>query len=105
MKEYYVYAHFTGDSLNKVVLNETRSKMRESRRGHTPNLGKVKTVEAKLKVSRSIINCRGEVFSSLKQASKVVGIGNTTICECLKGRSNSAGKYSDGTRIKWKYIS
>lgn len=54
--------------------------------------------------ARSVINCKGEVFRCITSAAEHYGLyrdGNiNAVCS---GKRNYAGKYPDGTRIKWKY--
>ena len=55
--------------------------------------------------ARPIVNCRGEIFSTATEASTAYGLfrdGNiNAVC---RGKRKSAGKYSDGVKIKWKYV-
>lgn len=54
--------------------------------------------------SKSVINCRGDIFNNITDAAEQFGLyrdGN--ISSVCKGRRKSAGKYEDGTTIKWKY--
>lgn len=52
-----------------------------------------------------VISCRGDIFTTLGEAAKFAGIkSNSGICLCCKGLKNYAGKYKDGTPIKWKYL-
>lgn len=50
-----------------------------------------------------VINCRDEVFNSMKEAAKKYGVSHSNIAAVCKGRKNSAGKYEEGNSIKWKY--
>lgn len=52
--------------------------------------------------SKKVVNCRGEVFELMKEAASEYSISHSGITKaCKKGLT--AGTYSDGTRIKWKY--
>lgn len=53
--------------------------------------------------AKRIINCRGEIFDTLKDAGKAYNISWTGISRVCRGKGQSAGTYKDGTRIKWKY--
>lgn len=45
----------------------------------------------------------GEVFSSLEEAAKKVGlIGTSHISQCLSGSRQTAGKLADGRKCHWK---
>lgn len=52
--------------------------------------------------SKSVVNCRGEVFSTIKEAARVYGISRSTLRDALNNRRDTAGKYKDGTKINWK---
>ncbi|MCK5605518.1 hypothetical protein KAR91_26735, partial [Candidatus Pacearchaeota archaeon] len=55
---------------------------------------------------KPVINCRGEIFPSLTEAVNYYHMkGHTGISACLSTppRSKSAGKYLDGTPVKWEY--
>lgn len=49
-------------------------------------------------------NCRGQEFPSIGAAARYFRIGHANIYSCLRAQSKnrSAGKYSDGTKVKWK---
>lgn len=52
----------------------------------------------------SVINCRGEVFKTATEASQRFNLRDPSgICKVCKGRLKWAGKYPDGTYIKWNY--
>jgi len=50
-----------------------------------------------------VVNCRGEVFKSIEEASNKSGIYASGISASCNGIQKTAGKYEDGTRIKWNY--
>lgn len=54
--------------------------------------------------SRSVINCRGEIFTTAKEATKKYNMRSQSgICQACRGITKSAGQYEDGTPIKWTY--
>lgn len=53
--------------------------------------------------SKKVINCRGEVFDTVTEASEKYGVSQTGISRVVRGKRLHAGKYPDGTSIKWKY--
>jgi hypothetical protein len=53
--------------------------------------------------SKAVINCRGEVFETVTDASIKFNRSTNNISRACKGQLNHSGKYPDGTRIKWKY--
>ena len=54
--------------------------------------------------AKSVVNCRGEVFSTTKEAAKAFNIRSKShISAVCKGTRNSCGKYLDGTPVKWYY--
>ena len=55
-------------------------------------------------LSKSVVNCRGDIFNSVREAANKYGLASPThISRVCKGLQKSAGKYPDGTKIKWKY--
>lgn len=44
-----------------------------------------------------------KIYSSIKEAERELGIPNTNIVECCKGKLKSAGKLN-GMKLHWKYI-
>lgn len=95
--------------LGKKHTIETRKKMSKKLIGNTRGLGSKRTLEHRKKISefhsKPVINCRGEIFHSLKEAvihfnlKDVSSIGK---CISTPPRNKSAGRYPDGTKIKWK---
>jgi hypothetical protein len=56
--------------------------------------------------AQKVINCRGDIFDTIKSAEYTFGIrGVGSIWKACTGRRKSAGKYSDGSPIKWRYYS
>ena len=53
--------------------------------------------------ARSIRNCRGEIFTTTKFAAISYSVKSCTVSNALRGRISTAGKYSDGTPVKWYY--
>jgi hypothetical protein len=53
--------------------------------------------------SKVVINCRGEEFPTIRSACLKYSIGRVTLSSAINGERVHAGKYEDGTRIKWKY--
>lgn len=53
--------------------------------------------------SKAVVNCRGEVFSTITEASIKLKVDYSTLRKALNGKGRSAGKYSNGESIKWKY--
>jgi hypothetical protein len=112
-----------------IVSEETRRKQSESRTGSGNGMyGKTHSDSAKAKMSKAkkgkpgrvlydweienlkevnkkkIINCRGEVFNSLKEAFPKFQLkSHTSISQQLNGKQETAGKYPDGTKVKWRY--
>lgn len=52
---------------------------------------------------KPIINCRGDIFESIKSASEALNIKSSSISACCRGLTKYSGKYSNGDKIKWKY--
>lgn len=101
----------TGDKNNMFGQNhteESKSIMSECQKGSKNSMaGKKHTAEARVKMCntglKSFINCRGEVFASGKLAAEAFNVSATGITCNAKGKAKSAGKYSDGSKIKWAY--
>ena len=107
MKWHFVYAHYTlntneclqyGDKGDYSVSPETRAKMSKAAMGRLPwNKGKLSP-----STSKSVINCRGQVFASATVAANTFGLkSHTGISSNINGKYKSSGKYSDGTKIRW----
>lgn len=54
--------------------------------------------------SKSIVNCRGEVFETVTDASIKYHRSTSNISRACKGAIKYSGKYEDGKPIKWKYL-
>ena len=101
--------------LGRVIGDKARRKISEANKGNTYRLGKAHTEESKVKMSestkgnkhpraRAVINCRGEIFDTAKEATLAIGLkGATNVAKACRLEQESAGKYEDGTKIKWKY--
>lgn len=54
--------------------------------------------------AKAVINCRGEIYTTAKEA----GIKNSAcpsgISKVCRGKSKHCEKYSDGSLIKWEYL-
>jgi len=54
--------------------------------------------------AKSVVNCRGEVFGTVKEAADAYGMKSSSgVSAVCRGLRESSGTYKDGTRIKWKY--
>jgi len=53
---------------------------------------------------RVVQNCRGEVFKKVTDAANRYGVETTNISKSCKDNKYSAGRYGDGTLIKWNYV-
>lgn len=97
-----------GDGNGKKRSQETKAKISASNMGNSHNLGRKHTQAFRDKVSlnksKSVINCRGEIFKSATAAAKAFELKNPSgISMNILGKKKSAGKYIDGTKIKWSY--
>lgn len=45
----------------------------------------------------------GEIFDSIKEASRQTGANQSHIVECCRGKRKSAGKDKDGNKLIWEY--
>lgn len=107
--------------LGKKHTIESKQKISEFRKGKTASIetklklskahkGKTVSEETRKKMSeaqsKSVINCRGKVFSSQKEAAKYFNLKSArgiSACISLNQRRKTAGKYPDGTPIKWSF--
>lgn len=46
-----------------------------------------------------------KIYKSAMLAGKELGIDNSTISKCCKGKNKTAGKLPDGTKLHWEYAS
>ena len=44
-----------------------------------------------------------KVFDSITNAGRFYNVDKSQISACCKGKLKSAGKLSDGTKLKWQY--
>jgi group I intron endonuclease len=71
---------------------ETKQKISKAHKG------KIVSEETKIKISKRVICIEtGEIFNSIKNASKVKNIDASSISACCKGKLKTAGK------LHWKY--
>lgn len=51
-----------------------------------------------------VVNCRGKTFNTINEAARFYNITKkSNIGQCCLGNRSSAGKYLDGTSIKWRF--
>jgi hypothetical protein len=53
--------------------------------------------------ARIVINCKGEVFTTAKEAALTYKVDPSSITKACKGKIRHSGKYSDGKPITWNY--
>lgn len=53
--------------------------------------------------AKSVVNCRGEVFPTIKDAALHYSIDPSSLAKVCKGKYRYAGKYEDSEPIHWKY--
>lgn len=90
-------------ALLRKQTEETKRKISEYSKTRigckNPFYGKHHTEETKKKISKKIICVEtNELYYSIKEASDITKIGRTSINNCLKGWTNTAGGFH------WKYI-
>lgn len=91
------------------VSRSTRNKMRDAHIGKTLKPSTIDKMKANRAGSgnlraKSVINCRGEVFSTTKEAAEHFNLKSKChISAVCKGTRKHSGKYEDGTPIKWRY--
>lgn len=94
--------HKNGNKKDNRVRNLEWCTYKENNR-HAIKMG-LSPVKGDKPNARKVINCRGQIFETTIEAAKVFNLfrdGN--ISAACSGKRNYAGKYPDGTRIKWKY--
>lgn len=53
--------------------------------------------------ARIVINCKGEVFTTAKEAALTYKVDPSSITKACKGKIRHSGKYPDGKPITWNY--
>lgn len=95
-----------GEGENRIVFEETRKKMSETHKGRKRRKHTKKTIEKRSEANKKpVINCRGEIFSSVKEAANHFNLtSGTSISACIAHplKNKSAGKYPDGP-VKWSF--
>ena len=99
----------------KKMSDKSKKKMSESHKGKklsaetkkklsNAQKGKDFSDIHRAKLSKKVVNCRGEVFESGLIAAETFGLkSSSAITNNLKGCSKSAGKYSNGDKIVWSF--
>ena len=99
----------------RVHSEETRAKVSEANKGNKKSLGNKHSEESKAKMSeatkgsnnpraKKVVNCIGEIFNTCLEAAQAYNLkSNAGVVNACKGNCKSAGKYSDGSKIKWQY--
>lgn len=54
-------------------------------------------------MAKKVVNCRGEEFTTAKEASSKYNISRGNLSEACNGKRNYCGKYKDGTPIRWSF--
>lgn len=105
-----------GRGKNHRPSEETKRKISESAKGKHKGqnsvwYGKHFSEEHKQKLSRSNPNSKtvicittGKCYRSTKEIERITGIAQCSISKVCNGNRNYAGKLSDGTPLKWKYV-
>lgn len=71
---------------------------------HAVDTGLYKCIGSDNHQAKTVINCRGEIFHSIIEAGNHFGLSNVSrIGDVCAGKRKHAGKYPDGTLIKWEY--
>lgn len=71
---------------------------------HSVDTGLYKCKGADNHQAKAVVNCRDEVFETIAEAAKKYSMKSTSgISATCRGLRESAGKYEDGTKIKWRY--
>lgn len=91
-----------GDRCNAIVSAKTKRKISLAGKKRQPVKHTKETRTAmSIDKSKSVINCRGEIFKSALEAGRIIGISNSNINCNIKGYRLSAGKYEDGAKTRW----
>ncbi|MCK5616610.1 hypothetical protein KAR91_82885 [Candidatus Pacearchaeota archaeon] len=107
----------TKDKLSKAKsgfkhTEKSRRKISEAGKGNTNTLGHKLTIEHRKKISdtrekKSVINCRGERFSSITEAAKHFNLKcRCSISRCMNEHHSyykTAGRYPDGSKVTWSW--
>tara|TARA_R100001086_G_scaffold249961_1_gene192067 strand:- start:2241 stop:2630 length:390 start_codon:yes stop_codon:yes gene_type:complete len=90
----------------------TQASVSEIHRGHKWNWltgrrgenNKYSKKGSKNPAAKKVINCKGEVFDTIKEAAAKYRVDSSSLSKVCKGLRNSLGKYKDGSSIKWSYV-
>lgn len=94
----------------KKASNETKQKMSENhadvsgKNNPMYNKGYLFKGENNPRARSIICITTGRIFYTIKDGAKYYGVFATDVTKCCKGKTKSAGKLSDGTKLVWKYI-
>ena len=95
--------HKDGNKSNNHVDNLEWSTAAENVQ-HSISTGLVCNTGSDSTSAKPIVTCRGDEFGSAVEAAHHFGMPNhRNISKVCKGVRQHSGKYSDGTKIKWKY--
>lgn len=59
---------------------------------------------AKSNLQVEVVNCRGEKFKTVTQAALAYRTTTSNICKSCKNENKHSGRYSDGSLVKWEYV-
>ena len=99
-------------NLGRKNSDEVRARMSAAQKGiprtHKTTAGLVRPQSVRDAISRTlsvpVINCRGQIFKSGKEAAEVLGLNTAHgIYRNIKGINKWSGKYPDGNKIQWKH--
>lgn len=112
-----MYGKSSWDYMSEETRRKTKEKISKANKGeNNPMYGKNHTKESRKKMGRTgkehsgakavICLTTEKIFSTVKEGSKYYEIkGNSIVNECCAGKHKFAGKLTDGTLLKWMYLS
>lgn len=88
--------HYEEGNIEWIPRSENTKKMHKD----NPDVWKKGTEVSK----KPVVDCRGNKFDSVSEAGWQTDIAHQSISSCCLGKLQSAGKYPDDTKRRWKFI-
>ena len=111
--ENQIHAYKIGLAVPYKHTDESKEKIRKSKEGKSRTNSTKEKIRKTLKEKyigdknpnskKVICITTGEIFNCLRESENKTGASQGNISQCCRGKRKSAGKLSDGTKLKWMY--